>query len=64
MFPCKCAHPLLALLLFWFPLSNLLCPILYILTTALHYLYTTGGIAQLTGNRDSLPYFGKMLAYL
>ena len=27
------------------------------------YLYISGGIAQLTGNHDSLPYFGEMIAY-
>ena len=32
-------------------------------TTALLFLYTSGGISQLTGNYDSLHYFGKMLAY-
>ena len=33
------------------------------LSTALFYLYISGGIAQLTGNHDSLFYIGKVLAY-
>ena len=34
-----------------------------VLTTASLYLYTSGGIVQLTGSHASLPYFDKMQAY-
>ena len=59
MFSCKCLPPLLAPKSSGFP-SSILLPNL---TIALLYLYISGGIAQLTENHDSLPYFGKMLAY-
>ena len=48
----------------WIFLPHYLLPNLTNLTTASLYLYTSGGIVQLTGNHDSLPYFDKMLAYL
>ena len=33
------------------------------ITTALLYMYISGGIAQHTGNHKLLPNFGRMLAY-